>query len=611
MADETNPQNPGDNFVARPIGQPLEQSPVMRGKISPAVSGGGFKAFYKANKFYFWAIFLGIVTIGILSYFAFKKTPAVPAKEANVAINIDVPQTVPSGGEAVYKITVTNNDTQKLVGLQLELAYPDGETYENSSPTAQNLSGSVFAVPDLLPGQNAVVIVKTKITGSVGDQKTLDAKLHYSYSNFSSQFVKDQTAAVLLAASDIALTLQGPTNTSNAQLVMYTVSYQNNSSNNIANARLEMDYPDGFVFAAATPPPDLGSNTWVIPILPQNASSTITIQGTFSSANPGESKTATANFLIQGADGNYFTQNSSSFVTQISSLPLLVSQSLQAQTVGGVANPGDNLTFNITYQNNASVAATGVNVEVDLNTKVVDPTSITSQGGQINNNTIIWNASGVPQLASLLPNQSGQLSFSLKVNKPATKDASKNLTIVSSIKIKSNEYSTAFPGNQLTIKISSPAIANAVLTYVSGSLPPQVGKSTTYQVAISLTNSSNDFSSGLFTAFLPSAGFVQASVPSAESQNVQFDPSTFKLTWNVGSLPANTGRFSQARVLTFGLTLNPGASDAGQSVVVLKNINFTATDLFTSQPVSISAPDVRTSDLQGQQGGFSNGTVQP
>ena len=438
----------------------------------------------------------------------------------------------------------------------------------------------------------------------------MDAKLHYSYSNFNSQFVKDQTSTVQLAASDIALTLQGPTNTSNAQLVMYTITYQNNSGADVQNARVGMDYPDGFVFAQATPPPDLGSNTWVVPLLSKNASSTITIQGTFSSANPGESKTATANFLIQGQDGNYFTQNSAGFTTQISSLPLLVTQSLQAANSGNVVNPGDNLTFNITYQNNASVAATGVNVEVDLNTKVIDPSTITSQGGQVNNNTINWNASGVPQLASLLPNQSGQLSFSLKVNKPATKDSSKNLTIVSDIKIKSNEYSTAFPGNELTLKVSSPSGVNAALTYVSGSLPPQVGKSTVYQAGISLTNSSNDFSGGLFTAFLPSASFVAGSVPAAEAQNVQFDPSTNKLTWNVGSLPANTGRFSQARVLTFSLTLNPGASEANQSVVLLKTMNFTATDLFTSQPVSIAVLDMRTSDLQGQ-GGYSNGNVQP
>ncbi|MDR3642082.1 MAG: hypothetical protein P4L74_00445 [Candidatus Doudnabacteria bacterium] len=606
-----DPNRPGNDFVKKQVAGPSAQMSVISGGINtPKVADGGFKSFYRSNKWYFLAIIAGVVIISLLGYYAFKKGPASTSKQANVAINIDVPQTVPSGGEAVYKITVTNNDAQKLVSMQLELAYPEGESYESSSPQAADLSGSLFSVPDLLPGQNAVVIVKTKITGNVGDQKTLDAKLHYSYGNFNSQFVKDQTSTIQLAASNIGLTLQGPTNTSNAQLVMYTITYQNNSGGDVQNARVEMDYPDGFVFAQSTPAPDLGSNTWVIPTLSKNASSTITVQGTFSAANPGENKTATANFLIQGPDGNYFTQNSTTFSTQISSLPLLVTQSLQAANTGNVVNPGQNLTFNITYQNNASVAATGVNVEVDLNTKVIDPASISSQGGQINNSTIIWNASGVPQLASLLPNQSGQLSFTLKVNNPATKDSSKNLTIISDIKIKSNEYSTAFPGNELALKVSSPSSVNTALTYVSGSLPPQVGKSTVYQVSVSLTNSSNDFSSGVFTAFIPAASFSQSGVSPDEAQNVQFDPATNKLTWNVGSLPANTGRFNQARILTFDLTLNPGATNANQPVVLLNKMNFSATDLFTNQPVSVAAPDLRTSDLQGQ-GGFSQGTVQP
>ena len=153
MDEPITPQQPTNNFVKRQVSAPGAQISVISGNINSVRPApvGGLKAFYRANKWYFWAIFIGIALIGVLGYFAFKKSPVTAPKEANVAINIDVPQTVPSGGEAVYKITVTNNDSQKLVSMQLELAYPDGETYENSSPASQNLSGSLFNVPDLLP----------------------------------------------------------------------------------------------------------------------------------------------------------------------------------------------------------------------------------------------------------------------------------------------------------------------------------------------------------------------------------------------------------------------------------------------------------------------------
>lgn len=614
IANDVQPK-PEPVFVKKVVEMPIMDSD-LRKKIGGAgpQSAGGFKGFYNANKIYFWAILAGIIIISVLSFFAFRRSAPSAPKQANVAINVQVPDTVPSGGQVVYTITIQNNDTQKLVGMQLEVAYPDGLSFVSSAPDAfraQNLSGTLFPVPDLIPGQNTVLFLKTNVSGNVNDQKTLDLKLHYKYSNFNSEFVKDQPVTVRLVASDVTVELNGPTTTNNAQLVTYSVKYQNNSDSDIQNARVKMDYPDGFSFASATPPPDLGSDTWNVGTLAKGGSGDIEIQGTFNSANPGESRTAMAEFLVLGQDGQYFTQNSSSFTTGISSLPLVVTQALQSNNNNNVISPGDNLTFNVTYQNNASTAANGVNIEVDLNSKVVDLSSLRAQGAQINNSTIIWNASGVQQLATLLPNQSGQLSFSLKINNPATKDSSTNLTVVSNIQIKSNEYSTAFPGPQLSLKVSSPSAITSALSFVSGQLPPQVGLSTVYKVHLALSNSSNDYSSGLLTAFVPlgAGGVLTNSYTPAEAANVQYDPTTGKLTWNVGSLRANTGRFSQPRVLEFNVKLSPSASQVGQSPVLVNKINFTAKDIFTSQDVNITAPDIKTSDLPQGNGGFGSGQV--
>ena len=294
------PTDPG--FVKKPVDTPIFE-PALREKISgsanlSAVSmASGFKGFYQSNKYYFWAIILGMLIIFTLGYFALRKTPQSAPKEANVAINVDVPSSVASGGEAVYKITLQNNDSQKLVNLQLELAYPEGMAYESSSPQAQNLSGSLFNVPNLIPGQNASIFVKTKVSGNVNDQKTLHIKFHYHYSNFSSEFVKDQSSTITLVASNVLIALDGPGTTNNAQLVIYNLNYQNNSGSDIQNARIKLNYPAGFAFASATPPPDLGTDTWNVGTLANNASSTIAIQGTFKSAQPGTTQTITAQFF--------------------------------------------------------------------------------------------------------------------------------------------------------------------------------------------------------------------------------------------------------------------------------------------------------------------------
>lgn len=613
-----NPNQINPNFVTKTVETPILDSDLRRkiGSVSNfGLEPGGFAGFYRANKFYFFAILGGILIILVLSFLAFKKSPPAVPKDANVAINVVVPQTLASGGEAVYAIDLKNNDSQKLVKLQLELTYPDGMSFVDSGPSSfkpVNLSGTLFPVPDLLPGQDTPLFLKVKATGNVGDQKTLDLKLHYSYSNFNSEFVKDQTATVRLGASDVSIELVGPTSANNAQLVIYDVKYQNNSGSDIQNARVKMDYPAGFNFAQGTPPPDLGSDTWNIGTLAKGSSGQMEIQGTFVSVNPGESKIATAEFLILGQDGQYFTQNSSTFATGISSLPLLVSQTLQNNNQNGVINPGDNLNFTIHYQNNGTTVATGVNVVVTLDTKVADLSSIRAQGAQINNNSILWNASSVAQLESLAPNESGDLSFSVQINNPATKDSSKNLSLVSNIKIKSNEYDTYFPGAALTLKVSSPSAIGTALTYVSGALPPQAGRSTVYKVQLALSNSSNDFSNGVLTAFIPlgPGGLVAGSLTPAEASNVQYDGSTGKLTWNFGSLAAYAGRFSQKKILEFQVKLSPASSQVGQAPVLVKTIAVSAKDLFTGQDVNLTADDISTNNVSGTNS-YSNGQVVP
>lgn len=618
MPDEFNHPNPNQTtqnsnpeFVKKPLEQPMLRQDTRTRLLPRQPAESGFKTFYRANKLYFWAFVAGLFIIAVLSFLFFRKTPVTQPKEAKVDVSIDAPSQVASGGDEVYKVTLTNQDTQTLTGLQLEVAYPTGVSYENSSPNALNLSGSLFPVPNLIPGQNAVVVIKAKVSGNVGDSRDVTFRLHYGYASLNAQFVKEQHFSVRLAASNIALSLNGPTSANNGQLVIYTVSFQNNSGNDAKGARITMTYPDGFTFASANPDPSLGSNTWDLGTFAKDASSTIQIQGTFNSVNPGESVTAQADFLILGNDGNYFTQNSAMLITAISNQPLLVTQTVTDSSNGAnnIINPGDTLTYDLKYQNNASVAANNVNIVATLDSSALDLSTIQAQGAQVNNNTITWNAASVPNLQLLAPNESGNLNFTVQVKNPATKDSSKNLTVATHVKMGSNEYTSFFPGPDLSLKISSPSRIEGALTYVSGQLPPKVGTNTTYKVRFTLKNSTNDFSNTTVSAYLPIAagGFNQSSVTPAEQRNVTFNASSGQLTWNVGALPAHTGQFSASRILEFTVTINPSSNQVNSSPTLVKTITMDATDLFTSQAVHNTTDDLTTDDVQGN--GYGQGQV--
>lgn len=554
-----------------------------------------------------------MIIIAFLAYFAFRSTPPLPAKEANVELQIQAPDSLPSGGEAVYRISLRNKETRvKLTSLELELTYPEGISYLESSPKADNISGSIFAVPDLFPGQNASLIVKTKTSGDINSQKKLIAKLRYKYSNFNASFVAIAEHTLRLTASDVVLEMEGPKETNTAQLVVYAIIYKNNSKNIIKNARLKLTYPTGFNYGSSQPAAVLGGNVWNIGDLQSGADGKITLQGTFAGSGSGEEKKIIAEFQTLGPNGEFFVQNTAEIITSIINQPLLVTLENLDQRGGGVVSPGETLDFAVRYQNNSAVAATGVNVAVTLDSKALDLASTQAQGAQVVGNVIIWNAAGVPSLLSLNPSESGVLNFFVRVKNPAVKDSSKNLSINIAAKIKANEYSTFLPGETLVLKVASPAQIQTVLSYASGSLPPKVGTETKYKVKLSLLNSSNDFSESLLTVFLPSAGgfFDSDSLSANERENVQFDPSTGRLTWKVGILPAYAGKFSPAKVLEFELTISPSPSDAGESLTLARNIRFSAKDNFTENTVDVRTEDMTTASLEGQQG-YSKSIVVP
>ncbi len=619
--EEYDPQEsePAD-FQPRRVEQPIVDSELRsRVEESDQEPAAEPKSFYQANKVFIWAIAGGLVIIAALFFVLLRKPKQVAPTQAKVDVAITLngdpsATSVANNGEAIYYVKVANKDVQKLTNVQLELDYPEGFAYIDSTPAAQpslDKSQSMFSIPDLQPnGPEVTVIVKTRASGNVNDTKTLHAILHYHFSNFNSDFTTKKDFDIQLAAAQITLDLSGPQSVTPGQIVVYTAHYVNNSDGDLKNVKIRFTYPPGFSFAAGNPQPSIGNNVWNLGTVLKGGEGTVAVQGSFTSTNPGENKTVQTDLVTTGPDGSELVQNTAQFSTGIASTPLQVTQQLDSSEAPMTVDPGQTITYDIKYQNNASTAATGVNIVMTLDSKALDLSTIRAEGAQVTGSTLTWNASMVPKLETLAPNESGDVKVTIQVKNPATKDSSKNLNVNSSVKIKSNEYMSYFNGGDLQLKVTSPAILSKSLLYSDGQLPPQVGKTTTYNVSLQLSNSTNDFSSTVVTAFIPlgPSGFVQGSVNADQVSNVNYDPATGKLTWNVGSLPAHAGQFSPAKALRFQVKLNPSSSMAGSQPVLVKNIQFTATDTYTGQQVTGSAEDVTTDDIPGNS--YGNGSVQ-
>jgi hypothetical protein len=583
--------------------------PVVPGSYGGSDGGGSrFKQFYRNNKWYFWAIVLGIIIIGTLAFFAFRKQKPEPTDNANVSVEITAPDTAPSGSDVIYKVQINNDDQADLVDMSLDLIYDDGISYVSSTPPAENQSGSRFKVPDLASGQNAALIIKTTAQGDINEEKKVTARLQYKFSNFNSNFVEETSHTVRLVTADVILDMTGPQSANNLQTASYDVLYRNDAGRTIDNGRVVVTYPSEFKYLDSDPKPSPGQNIWNVGSLSQNDFGKISFSGNFEAARPGQQLQFKVEFMAQDEHGSFFTQSSTTYMTTIIAQELSAEQRLTNEAPGNVVSPGSSLQYELKYQNNTDVAVNGINIVVEIDSPAVDLSTVRANAGFVENNQLTWNASSVPQLERLNPGQGGTVSFSFQLKNPAVSDNTKNVQVVTRSKIRSIEKPVFLNGNQLTFKVSSPSSIERGVSHSAGALPLKVGQNTTVSVNISLRNASNDYREGVFTGFIPlGVSFNSGSVVSSESAATKYDPATGKLTWTVGQLAAHSGSINPLRRLQFNVNLTPNSNQVNQPITLLRNINFAAKDAFTDQNISLQSQELTTDGLPGE----GNGRVRP
>ena len=574
---------------------------------TPPSSSGGFKNFMANNKWYVLAIALGLLIIGGLAAYAFWPRSEEPTEEANVQLDIVAPETTQAGGEVIYRVEILNKDSAKLVDMNLELVYDDGMTYVSSSPKPENISGTIFKVPELATGQNAVVIVKTLVQGNVNDEKRLVARLRYKFDNFNSGFTTETSHTTRLVAANVLLDFSGKTEVNNGEELTYELAYRNTSTREIPNGRIHITYPEGFSFASSNPSPSLGKDTWNINSLAPNASGKISFVGTMNSNRVGEGHVFLGEFLVPDESGNYFTQSSTTYEIKITAQALSVETKVTSGTAG-IVKPGGSVNVDITFKNNSNTVNTGLQLVVEIESASVVSGSIKSESGYVQDQAVTWNGSSTPLLEQLNAGESGTVKLQFMIANPATTTETKNLTVKIKPQIKSNQNTQFITGLASELKISSPSSVATSVSHAGGVLPPKVAQETSFKVRIGLKNSSNDYRNGVLTASVPvGVNFDINSVTASERSLVKFDAATGRLTWEFGQLLAHSGTLRPERVLEFTVRTTPSASQAGKNIDLLRAIDITAVDDFTLENIKHTPSDLTSGDLPDSQ----DGRVQP
>lgn len=528
----------------------------------------------------------------------------------NIEVAIQAPISIAGGQTLSFEISIKNNNNVTLVGTDLGVAFPVGsrEVSDTSLP-AKRIQDFIG---DILPGQTIKKNLSVVLFGTEKEKKDINITLEYKVTGSNSLFNKTKSVSVLLSSAPVSVVISGPTEVNTNQNVNFTAEITSNSQTTIKNLLLKVDYPFGFSFISSNPLIFSKNNLWLIGDLEPGGKRTIKISGIIN-GQEGEERGFTFNIGAQSpADTlSIETPFTSSFASVTIRSPFVSADTYinGVNTKESVSTAGSKIEGVIKWRNNLSYEVSNVSIIVKLSGNSLNKSSIQATEGYYKSvdNTIIFDKTTNPSLASLSPGQSGesQFTFGSFGTGSVTGSSLTNPTIILNISVngqqvnyQAGQNSILFTDSRKVKLTSNPQLFAKALYYIgpfqnTGPIPPKAEQETTYTITWTVTNPLNNLSGAVVSAVLPPYVKWLTNV-SPSREKVDYDPGTGKVTWNVGSVLAGAGTISPAREVSFQVSLLPSVNQIGSGPDIINEALLTAKDSFTLTDVTDSFSSLNT-----------------
>lgn len=563
---------------------------------------------YNYNKLLKWLVLLALL-LTVVSFLVFWfGSPSF--SESGVKLEIEGPAQALVGDEVVYKLKYSNTTKLDLNNITLKFTYPDDSVVLKNGEVVKELS-ETFSLDKLSPGQSEEKEFRAFLVGDRGNIKTAKAKISYHAGELRTAFEKNISSSTTIIGLPIPLTLSAPPNSVPGQMVNYVLDYRNESSNDIYDLMFNLDYPDGFSVQKLNPSVNSGNNVWIIPVLKRGSGGRISISGIL---NGKEGETKIISLTLKRKIGDQYINYERAETSSTIANPLLGTEISINGSSDYSAFPGDDLNYEINYSNNSNYNLIGMNLTVKLEGEMYDISGLDTKGGYYDssNGTILWNASTVPDFSNLAPNKRGQVSFRVKLKNsiPSGSTGSKNLFVRASVRLSTPNVPSSVGGDEifadsnLVTKISAQPTLRQIVYYndpafgSSGSLPPEVGKETSFTVHWQIINPGNDMNGVKVSGVLPTGVNWKNVISVGLGQpEPTFNKNTSEVIWNLGVLPQGIGITGSKYEASFQVIIKPSLNQKGGPILLVKDSKLSGTDSFTKQNIIVSVGDVSTSDL--------------
>jgi hypothetical protein len=579
---------------------PRKPTPINTERIAAGVNSVFKKILIGAIVFFV----LCLIAAGTIYYYG---NNTISSK--NIDLQVNAPASVPSSDTYSFDVTVQNGNNADLIQSDIIVDYPDGT--RSLDDTSKPLVSEKDDIGTLHKGDVAKKTVSARLFGQENDVKTIKVTYEYMIAGSNAHFSKETSFDVKLRLAPVVLSVDALSEVNSNQEVTLTANIISNSSNTLNNVALDVIYPFGFTYESANLEVQSGQDG-LFPIgdLQPNETKQVVIKGIISGQS---AEDKTFKFDVGTADPSAPEKVTTSLTTyqqQMSIRSDFLATSISFDgTSQQYTQAGQAIHGTINWKNTLSVPINDAQFVLKVGGDLIIPQNISADQGYYDSSksTATWNKSVSDTLGEITPGETGQFSFSIPLQtydqaiSSGLTNPKVNLSLdVSGLRINENNVTESIESSftktvpiETTVDFQGNSLYSSGPIKNTGPIPPQAEKKTTYTISLALKNSVNDVSDGEVTAILPLyVNYENLIFP--ETEKVVWNQGTRQMRWEVGSLPAQTGYGSDARTLSFQVSITPSKTQIGQAVDLVKNIQFTGHDDYASADISQSIGTVQT-----------------
>jgi flagellar basal body-associated protein FliL len=537
----------------------------------------------------FIIILLIVLTlVGIGTYLSWKSMSF--SKEA-LKVEILGSEKTTIGEEVEYVVKMKNNGDIRLESPELTFTYPEGSIIGTDESKVKVMNSEALG-GDIYPGEERSFKFTARLLGKEKDTKVAKVSVSFQPKDLKTRSEVSTTFTTILGTIPLDLNLDVPAEASSGKAFTFRVNYSSNVTYPLTDLTCYVELPSDFEFLYSQPN-GMDNTQWDIPVLNDGGAGKIEISGILN-GQAMEQKVFKARIGIW-QNGNFILLKEVVKGVQIVAPALYITQKVN-NDANYMASPGDQLHYEITFRNVGDNALQNLALITKLNGDQFDLNSIkTIDGGkyQAGDNSIVWDASSIPELNILDVGQVGTVEFWVNVK---SQWAMKSLNDKNPI-IK-DKVTLGGASQEFLTKINSVISAQQKIysdnTYFenSGPYPLESGQKTTLTVEWKAINSYNDLESAKMITVLPeSVTFVGKTYP--EGTEITYDEDTSEVVCNIGSLPAGSGIIKDAKICAFQISVQPELAE--EVIILLGSAQLSGIDQWTNKTLT-----TKTETLYGQ-----------